>query len=665
MQYSMGVEPRSSRDYAAELNPEQYAAVTTTQRHALVIAGAGSGKTRTLTYRVAWLLDQGVAPWRILLLTFTNKAAREMLQRVEQLTGAPADRLWGGTFHSVANRLLRRHAELLGYRPGFTIMDSDDQKALMRALVREYAPKESRDRRFPKAELLLGLHSLAANTERDWLDVLLEDYPQFESRQELIGQIFEAYAERKRQGNCMDFDDLLLNLLRLLREHENIRDELRNRFCHVLVDEYQDTNAPQEEIIRLIAGGPDAHLMVVGDDAQSIYSWRGADVRHILSFGERYPDAVIYRIETNYRSVPAILAVSNVAIAGNTQRYEKELRSARPAGSMLPAVVPAPDNRTEAAFVARRIDELLDAGIAGRDIAVLYRAHFHSLDVQMELTRRHIPFRITSGLRFFEQAHVKDVVAFLRLLVNPRDEVAFRRIAGTFPGVGDATAAKLLAAWNEALEAWQTEHPGQSCPQQPHSEVFASVRVAPKLRPYWAAFLSLMDSLHPAGSELTPAELVGSVVAYLSPYLRSTYENWEEREEDLSQLSRTIDSSGDLDEFLSQVALLSEADKEVPDDDDCVTLSTIHQAKGLEWKVVFVIFLGEGLFPNRRVLESGDLTAMEEETRLFYVAVTRAEDQLYLSYPRYNGRGYDRQYCPPSRYLTSLPPELYDLWELN
>ena len=331
MQYSMGVEPRSSRDYAAELNPEQYAAVTTTQRHALVIAGAGSGKTRTLTYRVAWLLDQGVAPWRILLLTFTNKAAREMLQRVEQLTGAPADRLWGGTFHSVANRLLRRHAEVLGYRPGFTIMDSDDQKALMRALVREYAPKESRDRRFPKAELLLGLHSLAANTERDWLDVLLEDYPQFESRQELIGQIFEAYAERKRQGNCMDFDDLLLNLLRLLREHENIRDELRNRFCHVLVDEYQDTNAPQEEIIRLIAGGPDAHLMVVGDDAQSIYSWRGADVRHILSFGERYPDAVIYRIETNYRSVPAILAVSNVAIAGNTQRYEKELRSARPA----------------------------------------------------------------------------------------------------------------------------------------------------------------------------------------------------------------------------------------------------------------------------------------------------------------------------------------------
>lgn len=665
MQYSMGVEPRSSRDYAAELNPEQYAAVTTTQRHALVIAGAGSGKTRTLTYRVAWLLDQGVAPWRILLLTFTNKAAREMLQRVEQLTGAPADRLWGGTFHSVANRLLRRHAEVLGYRPGFTIMDSDDQKALMRALVREYAPKESRDRRFPKAELLLGLHSLAANTERDWLDVLLEDYPQFESRQELIGQIFEAYAERKRQGNCMDFDDLLLNLLRLLREHEDIRDDLRNRFCHVLVDEYQDTNAPQEEIIRLIAGGPDAHLMVVGDDAQSIYSWRGADVRHILSFGERYPDAVIYRIETNYRSVPAILAVSNVAIAGNTQRYEKELRSARPAGSMLPAVVPAPDNRTEAAFVARRIDELLDAGIAGRDIAVLYRAHFHSLDVQMELTRRHIPFRITSGLRFFEQAHVKDVVAFLRLLVNPRDEVAFRRIAGTFPGVGDATAAKLLAAWNEALEAWQAEHPGQSSPQQPHSEVFASVRVAPKLRPYWGAFLSLMDSLHPEGSELTPAELVGSVVAYLSPYLRSTYENWEEREEDLYQLSRTIDSSGDLDEFLSQVALLSEADKEVPEDDDCVTLSTIHQAKGLEWKVVFVIFLGEGLFPNRRVLESGDLTAMEEETRLFYVAVTRAEDQLYLSYPRYNGRGYDRQYCPPSRYLTSLPPELYDLWELN
>lgn len=664
MRYEMGLSAHSSRDYAAELNSQQYAAVTTDCRRALVIAGAGSGKTRTLTYRVAWLLDQGVAPWRILLLTFTNKAAREMLRRVEQLTGKPADQLWGGTFHAVANRLLRRHADLLGYRPGFTIMDSDDQKALMRSLVKQHAPREGRDRRFPKAELLIGLHSLAANTERDRRDVLAEDYPDLERWAEPIEQIFDAYAERKRQSNCMDFDDLLLNLLRLLREHADIREQIRQRFSHILVDEYQDTNAPQEEIIRLLSGGPDSQLMVVGDDAQSIYSWRGANVQHILSFGQRYPDASVFRIETNYRSVPAILAVSNSAIAGNTRQYRKELRSARAAGSMLPAIIPAPDNRTEAAFVARRIDELLDGGMAGRDIAVLYRAHFHSLDVQMELTRRHIPFRITSGLRFFEQAHVKDVVSFLRLLVNPRDEVAFRRIVGTFPGVGDATAAKLLAAWLEVLELRQREHPGETSVPVPHSELFGGIRVSAKLKPHWGAFLSLMDSLHPQGGTLTPSELVGLVVSYLTPYLHSAYENYEERADDLAQLSRTIDSSGNLDEFLAQVALLSEADQEVPEDDDCVTLSTIHQAKGLEWKAVFVVFLGEGMFPNRRVLEAGDLNALEEETRLFYVAVTRAEDQLYLSYPRYNGRGGDRQYCPASRFLTSLPPELYEVWEI-
>lgn len=663
MKYPLGPRP-TARDYAAELNPEQYAAVTTQERHALVIAGAGSGKTRTLTYRVAWLLEQGVAPWRILLLTFTNKAAREMLQRVEQLTGRASTELWGGTFHSVANRLLRRHATRLGYEPGFTIMDSDDQKALMRALVKQHAPQDSKDRRFPKAEILTSLHSLAANTARDWRDVLREDYPHLERFENIIAHIYDAYSERKQHSNSMDFDDLLLNLLRLLREHGDIRDELSTRFLHILVDEYQDTNAPQHAIINQLASGPSSSLMAVGDDAQSIYSWRGANVRHILNFSQHYPDAAIFKIETNYRSVPAILDVSNAAIAANTSQYTKELRAARSGTKLLPVVLPAPDNRTEALFVARRIDELMAGGIAGRDIAVLYRAHFHSLDVQMELTRHHIPFRITSGLRFFEQAHVKDVVAFLRLLTNPRDEVAFRRIAGTFPGVGDVSAGKLWAAWQSALDTWRREHPDRPTAGETHSELFGSIRVAPKIRPHWDAFLALMDSLHPAGQELTPTELVAAVVAYLSPYLRSTYENYDEREEDLAQLARTVTTSSELDDFLAQVALLSEVDQDIPENDDCVTLSTIHQAKGLEWKVVFVIFLGEGLFPHYRVIETGDLAGMEEETRLFYVAVTRAEDQLYLSYPRYNGRGYDRQMCPPSRFLTSLPSELIDIWEV-
>ncbi len=655
----------AAHDYAAELNPEQYAAVTTTARHALVIAGAGSGKTRTLTYRVAWLLEQGVAPWRILLLTFTNKAAREMLERVEQLTGTGAGMLWGGTFHSIANRLLRRYAERLGYRPGFSIFDSDDQRSLMRALVKQHHGKTAKNDRFPKAEVLLSLHSLAVNTGRSWQEVLDADYRHLARYEDTLSAIYRDYAERKRETNAMDFDDLLTNLLRLLQEQPDIRTELQERFAHVLVDEYQDTNLPQEQIISLLAGSPGCSLMAVGDDAQSIYSWRGADVKHILDFRAHYPQAEVYRITTNYRSVPAILNISNAAIALNSCQIQKDLQPAREENRMLPAVIPAPDNRTEARFIAQRIDELMAGGIAGRDIAVLYRAHYHSTDVQMELARNHIPYRITSGLRFFEQAHVKDVVAFLRLLCNPGDEIAFRRIVSTFPRVGEATAGKMWAAWSSCVQKYLAAHAEQTRLEAPHSEVLAAAAVPAAVRPHWAAFLSLMDSLHPEGKLLIPAELVTAVHAYLEPYLRATYENFDEREEDLHQLARTVGEEDNLESFLAQVALLSEVDNTaVAPDEDCVTLSTIHQAKGLEWKVVFLIFLGEGLFPHRRAMESGDTTDMEEEVRLFYVALTRAQDQLYLSFPRYNGRSYDSQFCPPSRFLTSLPADLMELWEV-
>lgn len=646
-------------DFASELNPEQYAAVMTNARHALVVAGAGSGKTRTLTFRVARLLADGVPSWRILLLTFTNKAAREMLARVGELTGVDSAQLWGGTFHSVANRILRRHAGRLGYQQGFTILDSDDQKALFRALVKQFAGKTSKKDRFPKPELLLSLHSLAHNTGRSWQRTLDEEYAHLEPHFETIGRIFEAYAQRKAESNSMDFDDLLLNLVRLLRENADLRQDLQQRFLHVLVDEYQDTNVLQEELISLLAAGDSTSLMVVGDDAQSIYSWRGANVDHIFNFCKTYPDAEMHKIETNYRSVPAILEVSNVAIAHNSRQITKVLRPARPANKFLPAVLPAPDNRTEAQMVAREIDSLLESGVPGRDIAVLYRAHFHSLDVQMELSRRHVPYRITSGLRFFEQAHIKDVMAVLRLLINPRDEVAFRRLVSTFPRVGDATAAKIWAGWLQVVEQLPPGEPLAS----PYSELMSPVAVAPAVRPHWAAFLSFMDTLRPAERELTPPELVKRVQNYLDAHLRATYENYEERLEDIAQLARTVGDSPGLDDFLSQVALLSEVDQEVQPDDDSVTLSTIHQAKGLEWKVVFIIFLAEGMFPHYRVITEGDANAMEEETRLFYVAVTRAEDRLYMSFPRYNGHSYDSQYCPPSRFLTTLPPELLDVWE--
>ena len=651
-------------DYAAELNPEQYAAVCTQAQHALVIAGAGSGKTRTLTYRVARLLESGVPPWRILLLTFTNKAAREMLERVAQLTGRSNGQIWGGTFHSVANRLLRLHAPRLGYQPGFSILDADDQRALFRALTKQFSGKTTKSDRFPKPEVLMSLHSLAINTGRSWQQTLTDDYDHLEKFEEAIGKIYTAYQARKMESNSMDFDDLLTNMVRLLREHADLRAELQQRFLHVLVDEYQDTNTLQAELIALLSGGSGTSLMVVGDDAQSIYSWRGANVDHIFDFTRTYPDAEVYKIETNYRSVPAILEISNAAIAQNSRQFVKTLRPARDEGRLKPAVVPAPDNRTEAKFVAQRIDELMADGIPGKDIAVLYRAHFHSMDVQMELTRNRIPFRITSGLRFFEQAHIKDIVAWLRLLNNPRDEVAFRRIVGTFPRVGEATAGKLWQGWLSAAEAWFAANPGEQTITAPHSEVMAKVKAPAAAGLHWKGFLTSMDDLHPTDRQLTPTELVKLVQNFMNAYMRSAYDNYDERMEDIGQLIKSLADMPDLDTFLSQVALLSEVDNDSLADDDCVTLSTIHQAKGLEWKIVFVIFLGEGLFPHYRVISSGDPDDIEEETRLFYVAITRAEDQLYLTFPRYNGHSYDSQYCPPSRFLTTLPEELFEVWNM-
>ena len=642
------------------LNPEQLAAVHTEAQHALVIAGAGSGKTRTLTHRVAWLLAQGVPSWRILLLTFTNKAAREMLERVGELVGpGEAAGIWGGTFHSVANRILRRYAELLGYQPGFTILDSDDQRALFRALVKEHTRSMHKSAGFPKPEIVSALHSLAVNTEEDWRITLSTDYPAFQKHEETLSRIYTDYAARKLATNAMDFDDLLANLLRLLTEHPTVREELQRRFRHVLVDEYQDTNALQESIISQLCGGADTSLMVVGDDAQSIYSWRGARVEHILSFSTRYPGAALYKIETNYRSVPAILDISNAAISRNACQMLKTLRPARKAGKLLPLITPAADNRVEALSVARRIDELMERGIPGKDIAVLYRAHFHSLDVQMELTRAHIPYRITSGLRFFEQAHIKDVVAYLRLVANPRDEVAFMRIATALPRVGEASAAKL---WRQ----WQAARAAAPAPEGDWQQLMRSLSVPAAARTQWQLVLETLDTLRrptDSGAPLSPAEMVRRVHHAIEPGICSAYENAEQRLEDIEQLAHSLADTPTLDDFLSQVALLTEADRdtELSRDEDCVTLSTIHQAKGLEWRIVFIIFLAEGMFPHYRVLNSGDPREMEEETRLFYVAVTRAEDELYLSYPRYNGHGYDRTILPPSRFLTALPAELYEL----
>ena len=395
-------------DYAGELNEQQHAAVTAPPGPSLVIAGAGSGKTRTLTYRVAYLLEHGVAPERILLLTFTNKASKEMMRRVADLLGSDISNLWGGTFHSVGNRILRRHAELLGYQRDFTILDRDDAKELLDACLGE-SEIDVKATRFPKADVLSDIFSMAVNTGKTIPEILGQDYDYFSHLAPQIVALHERYQARKRATNGMDFDDLLALWLRLFREHADVRELYQRRFQFVLVDEYQDTNSLQSELIDLIAARH-KNVMVVGDDSQSIYSWRGANFANILEFPKRYPDAKVYKIEVNYRSTPEILSLANAAIAANVRQFAKQLTPARKPGTK-PALVVCGDGGQQAAFVAQRVLELREEGADLNQMAVLYRSHFHALELQLEFVRRNIPFSITSGIRFFEQAHIKDVTA--------------------------------------------------------------------------------------------------------------------------------------------------------------------------------------------------------------------------------------------------------------
>ena len=421
-------------DFAAELNPQQLAAVTAPPGPALVIAGAGSGKTRTLTYRVAYLLENGIPTSGILLLTFTNKAAREMLDRVANLRPNDITGLWGGTFHSIGNRILRRHAEAAGFAPGFSIMDREDQQDMLDGVIANLGI-DPKDKRFPKGEVLADVFSFAINTGRSIDQVLVEKYPHFLEFSEPVAKAQQRYEERKKAANSMDFDDLLEKTLMLLKSRPEIAEHYQRQFQFVLVDEYQDTNRIQADFIDILAARH-RNVMVVGDDAQSIYSWRGANFKNILEFPKRYPGATVYKIETNYRSVPDILEVANAAIAANVEQFPKELVSSREAAPTKPALVPLGDSNQQALFVAQRVLDLREEGLDLNEIAVLYRAHYHSMEVQMELTRHGIPFQITSGLRFFEQAHIKDVAAFLKYVVNPWDEVAFKRMARLLPGMG-------------------------------------------------------------------------------------------------------------------------------------------------------------------------------------------------------------------------------------
>lgn len=635
--------------YERELNPQQLAAVTAAPGPALIIAGAGSGKTRTLTYRVAYLLEQGIPPERILLLTFTNKAAGEMMRRVADLLGTQLLALWGGTFHSIGARILRAHAEVLGYRRDFTILDRDDAKDLIKACVAD-AGIETKGTHFPKPEVLNEIFSLAANMQKSDGEILEAQFSYFAQFADKISDVSRRYTARKRASNAMDFDDLLGLWLKLLQENTDAREMYQRRFQFILVDEYQDTNKLQGDLIDLLAARHH-NVTVVGDDAQSIYAWRGANFLNILDFPKRYPGAKVFKIETNYRSTPEILNVANAAILANRNQFTKNLTPSRKPG-MKPALVACVDAGQQSAFITQRVVELHEEGTSLNQVAVLYRSHFHALELQLELTKRQIPFSITSGIRFFEQAHIKDATAYLKLVTNPRDEIAFKRVAQLHPGIAAKGAQKLWKIFAAEIESFlksqenskeakkdgenKASHHGgpQKNPIATALETCAP-HVGKKASVAWAQFVATAAQLE---EEKSPSKMLRIVIdAGYDDYLKENFANYRTRLEDLEQLAVFAYQFQTTEEFLTQLALLTNVDAEDDSakDDDRIRLSTIHQAKGLEFDAVFVIMLCDGLFPSSRSIESAE--GEEEERRLFYVAITRAKNELYLSYPLIRG----------------------------
>lgn len=633
-------------NYDKELNEEQHAVVKHQSGPMLVLAGAGTGKTRTVTYRVARLIETGVSAENILLLTFTNKAAKEMMRRVEFLMGRNIQGLLGGTFHHIGNMILRHYCRLIGYRDGFSILDREDSKDLFDICLAEIKKRETI---IPKGSVLCEICSLAKNKGSSIDDVILLRFPHFYNAVDEIKETISLYDKKKRDLNLMDFDDLLTNWKRLLLEKENILEYYSLKFTHVLVDEYQDTNKLQAEIVDLLSR-KNRNLMAVGDDAQSIYSFRGADFENILKFPERYPDVTIFNLTTNYRSTPEILYLANRSIINNVRQFHKELRAVKGPGN-TPFLVPLRDVFQQAEFVSQKILDMNAEGITLNNIAVLYRSHYQSMELQMELQRMGIPFEVRSGLKFFEQAHIKDILSFLRVVINPFDELSWKRIVKLIPGIGNVTAGKL---WDSISKS-----------ESPLDAISDTGRFVPrKALDGFSLFLDLLKILRGGGHDnipLRPSAAISHILRHgYEDYLYSRYPNAEERIEDIGQMEKFALRYESLDTFVSELSLQSASAGEAGEGDEdreCVILSTVHQAKGLEWDTVFVIGLNDGRFPSVRSLKTD---YEEEERRLFYVAVTRAKDELYLCYPitadDWQGLGFLR----PSRFIKELPEDVYE-----
>jgi DNA helicase-2/ATP-dependent DNA helicase PcrA len=627
-------------NYPQELNPAQYEAVVTTDGPVLVVAGAGTGKTRTLVFRVARLVEAGVDPAQILLLTFTRKAAGEMLRRASLLLDGRCDRVAGGTFHSFANTVLRRHGKALGLQPNFTILDRGDSEDVI-SLLRTGLGFDKKEKRFPRKQAIGEMFSMAVNKAQPLLQLIEESYAHLIDHVPDLIELLARYTAYKQERQLTDYDDLLIKLHELLHTCEEVRMRLSRTYRYIMVDEYQDTNALQADIVRLLAASH-SNIMAVGDDAQSIYSFRGANFRNIMDFPDRFPGTRIITLEENYRSTQPILDVTNAIIARARERHSKQLFTAKSSGT-CPILVAAENEQYQSRFVCQRILELREEGVPLNDIAVLFRSSFHSFDLEIELTRHDIPFVKRGGFKFIETAHIKDVLAHLRIMANPQDAVSWHRVLLLIEGIGPRSADEVIR-WILA----EGEPAGRL-------ESFPRRGFTTDLR----ALAGLLRQL--AGAAL-PEEQVDLVLRYYEPILKRVHrEDYPKRRKDLDHFATIAARYRSLENLLVDMALEPPTDSvgdvlAVDPEEGLLTLSTVHSAKGLEWHCVFVIWAAEGKFPSMYNLHDDD--ELEEERRLMYVATTRAKEQLYITYPiNIFDRGLGIVMGRPSRFIEDLPPE--------
>jgi DNA helicase-2/ATP-dependent DNA helicase PcrA len=639
------IDQRVNIPYHEVLNRAQLAAVSFGQGPLLVIAGAGSGKTRTLTYRVAKLVEEGVPPEAILLLSFTRKASQEMLNRAAHLLDQRCQRVAGGTFHSFANSVLRRYAHKIGFTLGFSIIDRADSEDLIGLIRKELGATED-DHHLPRKSTLASIFSRSVNKAISIEEVIYEDYPHFEHELDAITAIWHTYQVRKREHFFCDYDDLLIYLHQLLSANEDLRHRLASVYKYILVDEYQDTNPIQAEIIFLLAG-PHNNVMVVGDDAQSIYAFRGANFKNIITFPDRFPGTRIIKLEENYRSRQPILDVTNAIIDEASEKYSKHLFTRRGGGSR-PILAACSNEHAQSIFVVNEIIKLAGAGITLQEIAVLFRAGFHSFDLELELSRRSIAFVKFGGFKFTESAHIKDLLAHLRILSTPKDRLSWYRILLLLEKIGPKTAQTIC---NAIIR--------QGIGAQGLVQVSVKKAYATALEPLKTLITSVTD---------TPLSVVQKgerILHYYLPILKRRYDDHPRRLRDLQQLLAIMERYDDLGDFLADMVLeppSSSIEGQLADsaqERHRLTLSTVHSAKGLEWHTVFVIWALDGRFPSHHSIDRPD--ALEEERRLMYVAATRARENLYVTYP---AQVYDRSsqsyLYRPSRFVDHIPDDLIE-----